>query len=101
VDHLPGNLGTMIDARLVGRFVVAGGSGNNIQVLLTDKNNFYKWKNGQPAHAIYSSARRNAGSFDLPIKAAGTYYLVFSNAFSVSGKQVTADVDLKYQVKSW
>lgn len=93
--------GTMIDARVVGRFGVAGGSGNDIQVFLTDEDNFSKWKNGHPAHALYFSGKRSAGTIDIPIKAAGTYYLVYSNAFSVSGKQVNADVDLRYQVKSW
>lgn len=87
----------MQDARVVGSFHASGGSGNDIQAVLTEESEFENWINGHQARVLYSTDKVTNGKFDVAITQAGTYYVAFSNAFSLlTDKDVFAEVDLRY-----
>jgi len=90
----------MQDVRVVGSFQASGGSGNDIQVVLAEESEFENWKNRHEAHVLYSTGQITTGKIDVPITQTGTYYLVFSNAFSlVSDKDVFTEIELRYAPK--
>jgi len=90
----------MMNARVVGRFSAAGGSGNDIEAVLTDEDDFENWKNGHPARAIYSTGKTTVGDIDVAIPSNGTYYLGFSNKFSpFASKSIDGNVELRYTAK--
>jgi len=94
--------GVMIGTRVSGRFSASGGSGNDIEVLLADEDNFTNWRNRHPAQVLYQSGKVTVGEIDVPISTPGNYYLVFNNAFSgFSAKTVEANVQLRYQLRAW
>lgn len=76
-------------ASLSGDFRAEGGSGNDIQVLVMDEDNYINWKNGHEARVYYDSGKITIGKIDLTL-APGKYYLVFSNRFALLfGKKLT------------
>lgn len=75
---------------------VSGGTGNDIQVVLAEESEFQNWINGHQTHALYSTPKVTAGRINVAIREPGTYYLAFTNSFSVfSSKTVTADIELR------
>ncbi len=77
-----------------GRFEAQGGSGNDIEVFLLDRDGFTNWKNGHKVNTWYNSGRVTVANVYAKIPR-GEYYLIFSNTFSLaSNKVVTADVRL-------
>ena len=87
----------MQDAHVVGSFHASGGSGNDIQAVIAEESEFENWRNGHQARVLYSTDKVTNGKFDVPIAEAGTYYLGFSNAFSLlTDKDVFAEVELRY-----
>jgi hypothetical protein len=88
----------MRSVRVAGRFNASGGSGNDIQVFLTDPDGFENLKNGHPGTAFYSTDKVTVGNIDVPIVASGSYVLALSNKFSaISDKYVDANVELRYE----
>lgn len=82
-------------AEVKGRFEAQGGSGNDIEVILLNRDGFTNWKNHHQANTFYSSGRVTVANIYAKIPR-GEYYLIFSNAFSLaSNKVVTADVRLE------
>ena len=82
---------------LSGSFIASGGNENTINVKLLDLQNFFKFKNGQKADAIYATGPENAGTINANLPTNQTFFLVYDNTFSVnSTKQVATDVSLKY-----
>jgi hypothetical protein len=78
------------------------GSGNDVEVLLADEDNFTNWRNRHPAQVLYQSGKVTVGEIDVPINTPGNYYLVFNNAFSAfAAKTVEANVELRYRLKVW
>ena len=91
----------MINVRVVGRFNVAGGSGNDIEAIITDEDDFENWKNGHPARTLYSTGgKTTVGNIDVAVPATGTYYLGFNNRFSAfADKFVDGNVELRYTAR--
>jgi predicted nucleic acid-binding Zn ribbon protein len=90
----------MHDVRLVGGFRASGGSGNDIQVVLADENEFENWINGHQARVLYSTGKTTTGKIDVAIMEPGTYILAFSNVFSMfADKDVFAEVELRYKTR--
>lgn len=86
------------EATLSGDFTASGGSGNDIQVLLMNQNDYINWKNGHEARVYYNSEKITIGKIDVHLNP-GTYYLVFSNRFGLLlGKKVDAHIKLKIRV---
>lgn len=86
----------MTNAELIGSFHASGGSGNDIQAVISNQSEFENWKNGHKANVYYGSGKTTNGQFNVRL-APGTYVLAFSNAFSlITNKEVTADVELHY-----
>jgi hypothetical protein len=80
-------------ARVVGRFRASGGSGNDIEVYILDEDAFENFRNGHRASTYYNSGRVTVGKINVHLEEEGTYYLVFSNTFSLfSNKVVNARV---------
>ncbi len=80
-----------------GSFTASGGSGNDIVVLVMDETNFVNWRNGHQASAYYNSGQLTTGTISASLPTSGTYYLVYSNTFSVfSSKNVQTTADLSY-----
>ena len=91
---------TMDNPRLIGSFTASGGSGNDIKVYVMDNTNYVNWSNGHSSTAYYSSGQTTTGSFNVSFTSSGTYYVVYDNSFSVvSDKQVTTNVNLKYEAQ--
>jgi len=87
----------MRDARVVGTFHASGGSGNDIQAVIAEESEFENWRNGHQARVLYSTDKVTNGKFDVSITETGTYYLAFSNAFSLfTDKDVFAEAELRY-----
>jgi zinc-ribbon domain len=94
------NTAQMMNVRVVGRFTVTGGSGNDIEAILTDEDDFENWKNGHPARALYSSGKTTVGNIDFAVPTTGTYYLGFNNRFSTfAGKFLDGNVELRYTAR--
>lgn len=73
-------------ARLAGNIMAQGGSGNDIQVLVS-----------RNQRIIYDSGQRRSVVLSIPITEPGEYSLIVSNAFSVlSGKVASGYVNLLY-----
>lgn len=80
-------------SRVLGDFRASGGSGNDIEVGLTDENG----ANGHAGRFWYHSGKVTVGSIDVAL-GPGTYFVVFSNRFSAfSSKSVTASIQLMPQ----
>jgi hypothetical protein len=91
----------MTNARLVGAFS-ATGARNDIEVTLLTEAQFANWQNRDKFEAAYASGRVTSGKIEVSLPGGpGTYYVVFSNRFSIiSNKGVTADVQLVYDQQS-
>ena len=84
------------DARLSGQITAAGGSGNDIQIVLANEEEFANWINGHEARLYYSTGKKTADHFNLRL-APGVYILAFNNKFSLlNDKVVSGDVQLDY-----
>ena len=87
------------DARtvMVGRFQAAGGSGNDIRVIVTDPDGFGNFRNGHTIQPLYYSGKVTVGRLNMRFPARGEYYLVFDNTFSrISPKEISSDLVLTY-----
>ncbi len=86
----------MTHARIEGSFT-ASGANNDIEVMLLDNTHFLNWQNRHTFTAAYESGRVTAGHIRASLPLPGTYYVVFSNRFSLlSRKTVVADVSLHF-----
>lgn len=81
-----------------GHFGPSGGTGNDVEVFLFAEDSFANFQNGHQSPAHYSSLRATQGTINATLPSgAGTYYLVFSNKFSIiSSKNVQVAVMLHY-----
>jgi hypothetical protein len=80
--------------RVVGKFEATGGSGNDIEAVITDADNFENWKNGHQARVNYQSGKITVGNINT-VLGPGTYYLAFNNGFSaLSAKTITGNISL-------
>lgn len=88
----------MIEPTVTGSFNASGGSGNDIQAIIADEMNYANWINGHQAHVFWGTeGKQTTGKFEVKLQP-GTYYLVFSNRFSViTDKQLFLEVDLNYK----
>jgi len=87
------------NAQVNGEFQAFGGSGNDIQVVLTDVYDFENWKNNHPTNVLYNSNKVTNGVVTVQGIPAGQYVLAFDNRFSAfSRKQITGDITLSYTV---
>lgn len=76
-----------------GKFSASGGSGDDIECFIMDKENYENQRHNRSADIIWKSGRTTAGKFKLTLEE-GTYYVIFSNTFSiVSEKVVTFELD--------
>ena len=86
------------DCVLRGHFVAAGGTGNDIRIMLLDQTNFLNWKNGHQAQTLFNSGKMTAVDMAVPITQAGNYYLVLDNTFSAFTEKVVSVEDfLEYK----
>ena len=81
-----------------GRFEASGASGNDVEVYVFDEDGYAKWQNGREARPYHASGRVTQANVEAKLPShEGTYYLVFSNRFSVeANKAVTADMSIGY-----
>ena len=87
----------MQEPTVTGSFYTSGGSGNDIQAVITDEQNYTNWINGHQAQVLWGTqGRETTGNFEVHLRP-GTYFLAFSNKFSAfSEKQVFLDANLNY-----
>ena len=85
------------NAQLTGNFQASGGSGNDIIVMVMDQTDFVNWQNGHQVSTLYNSGQLTTASVSASLPGSGTYYLVYSNAFSTfSSKSVNTQVNLTF-----
>ena len=72
------------------------------EVTLLTEAQFANWENSRTFEATFASGRVTTGNIAVALPATpGTYFVVFSNRFSIfSNKAVTADVQLRYHRRS-
>jgi hypothetical protein len=89
---------TATNVSIDGHFTASGGLGNDIEVFVFNQDGFTNFQNHHQTNALYSSLRSTQGTFNVSLPSgAGTYYLVFSNNFSLlSAKSVQATGMLHY-----
>ncbi len=82
---------------VTGRFTASGGFGNDIEAYILTSDGFVNFQNGHQATNYYQSGRVTQGSVNANLPAGATYYLVFSNSFSLlAGKAVQSSITLNY-----
>lgn len=82
---------------LQGNFTASGGSGNDIDAYVLSEADFVNWQNRHVATTYYNSGKVTVGDINVNLPAAGTYYLVFDNRFSLlSQKSVRVNATLTY-----
>ncbi len=89
------------DVRMEGRFEASGGTGNDVEVLILSEDAFTNWQNHHRVPTYYNSGKVTVGTIEARLPAtitdSATYYLIFSNVFSVfSNKAVSADISLHF-----
>lgn len=90
----------MQNFRVIGDFNASGGSGNDIQAVLADEDEFQNWINGHQARVFYSTDKITNGKLDVGPLAPGRYVLAFNNTFSTfSDKYVFAEVEANWAVQ--
>jgi hypothetical protein len=90
----------MVNFHVVGQFNASGGTGNDIQAVLTDEGEFQNWINGHQAKAFYSTEKITNGKMDIGPLAAGRYVVAFSNKFSTfTDKYVFAEVEARWSAR--
>ena len=83
---------------LKGHIVAAGGTGNDIHVLLLDATNYLNWKNGHEAKTLFNSGQITATDLNVPIAQSGQYFLILDNRFSMlTDKTVAVTVFAEYK----
>jgi hypothetical protein len=84
-----------------GHFAATGGSGNDIEVVVVNQDEFTNWQNGHPTKAYYNSGKTTQDTINLTLPAdAATYYVVFNNKFSLfTPKAVQANVDVNFYTR--
>ena len=81
-------------AKVSGRFEATGGSGNDIEAVITDADGFENWKNGHSARVFFQTGKTTIGNITVALRP-GTYYLAFNNKFSLlTDKTITGDITL-------
>jgi len=88
----------MESAKLIGKFIAQGGSGNDVEVVVATPADFQNWVNGHVASLIWRTpGKLTAGEFEVRLRP-GTYTLGFSNKFSAfTDKRVTIEAKLFYE----
>jgi hypothetical protein len=90
----------MMNFRVVGQFNASGGTGNDIQVVLADEDEFQNWINGHQAKVFYSTDKLTTGRLDVGALAPGRYVLALSNTFSTfTDKYVFAEIEAHWTVQ--
>lgn len=86
------------EVRVGGRFEASGGSGNDVEVIILDEDGYVNWQNHHRVRTYYYSGKLTQANIKAILPpGGGTYYLVFSNRFSViAPKAVIAQVGLQY-----
>jgi hypothetical protein len=86
------------NVHLQGSFGANGGFGNDIEVYVLSEQDFINWDNGHASKTLYNSGKVTVGTLDVVLPDnAGTYYLVFSNKFSLlTRKGVRVIANLTY-----
>jgi len=84
-----------VNPRLEGTFT-ASGANNDIEVMLLEASQFQNWEQRNKFTVAYQSGRVTSDKLAIPLPPQeGTYYVVFSNRFSlISNKAVVADIVL-------
>lgn len=83
-------------ALVAGHFEAQGGA-NDIRVIIVDPDGMENFSNGHEFREYYDSGKVTTDTLHVGPLAAGSYYLVFSNTYSiVSNKAVTSDVHLNW-----
>lgn len=81
---------------LYGNFTASGDSGNNIEVLIIDKNSYSNWYKGLNINKYYDSGKTKESQISVTLPA-GNYFLIYSNQFdTISTKIVATKVDIIY-----
>lgn len=84
-----------------GNFEVAGGAGNDIQVVIGPRAEVLNWLNGHGGAVNYASEKLTSGNVSVPLTESGDYLIAFSNTFSlVSAKTVAANFQVAASASS-
>jgi hypothetical protein len=90
----------MLNFRVSGQFNASGGTGNDIQVVLADEDEFENWRNGHQAKVFYSTEKITTGKLDVGALPPGRYVLALSNMFSTfTDKYVFAEIEAHWTVQ--
>ena len=96
-------IGNQSDQRLHVTFNAAGGSGNDIIVVVLPVSEYPNWANRHTTQLCYTTpGKQTTGKFEVTnfFKGVGTYVLIFDNRFSpLSAKYLEVQVDFTGSMK--
>jgi len=82
-----------------GYFSTAGGTGDEIEAYILNKDDFEDWWNGKQSQTLYHSGTVTRSTINAQLPAGDVYYLVLNNQVSqASSKVVQIDVTLTYNL---
>lgn len=82
---------------LIARLEAAGGTGNDVRVLLFDRDNYLNWSNGHAAQAIFDGGRATVTNMRVSLEP-GEYMLILDNSFSwMTDKTVSGELFIQYR----
>ncbi|MBK6734341.1 MAG: hypothetical protein IPG61_09655 [bacterium] len=81
------------ECTLVARLEAAGGSGNDVRVLLFDEDNYLNWSNGHAAKALFDGGQTTVTHLTAEVEPGRKYVLVLDNSFSwMADKSVVGEL---------
>ena len=85
---------------LSGNFEVLAGGSRDINAYVVDEIGYKNFYNGNNFRAFFSVTRVTTDRFSIPLFRADTYYVLFSNRFSIfTDKRVDLNIELHYETK--
>jgi len=80
-----------------GSFTARGGPDDAVTAMIMEEADYLAWRNQLRGNAIYTAAQKPGGTFRVPIRRSGRYYLVFANHLSVfMDRKIRAHAVLRY-----
>ena len=85
---------------LSGTFEVTAGGSRDINAYVVDEIGYKNFDNGNNFRSFFSARRVTTDRFSIPLFRADTYYVLFSNRFSIfTDKRVDLRLELSYETR--
>lgn len=83
--------------RVTGSFHASGGA-NDIEIFISNDEDYNSWNLGRRITPIYNAGRANAGNIDVLLRSTGHFHLVVNNKYSSAQKTVEVSMYVEWWV---